>query len=43
LDGIEKSKRAKVYIGLEMASNWLHRDFILGYFGDKVSVAQLAI
>jgi hypothetical protein len=20
--------------------NWLHRDFILGYLGDKVSVAQ---
>jgi putative transposase len=26
---------------VERAPNWLHRDFILGYFGDKVSVAQL--
>ena len=26
---------------MERAPNWLHRDFILGYFGDKVSVAQL--
>lgn len=29
------------YIGVERVPNWLHRDFILGYFGDKVSVAQL--
>ena len=28
------------YIGVKSAPNWLHRDFILGYFGDKVSVAQ---
>ena len=28
------------YIGEEKAPNWLHRDFILSYFGDKVSVAQ---
>ena len=26
---------------MERAPNWLHRDFILGYFGDKVSGAQL--
>jgi len=29
------------YTGVERVPNWLHRDFILGYFGDKVSVAQL--
>lgn len=29
------------YIGVKKTPNWLHRDFILGYFGDKVSVAQL--
>ena len=29
------------YIGVKKAPGWLHRDFILGYFGDKVSNAQL--
>jgi REP element-mobilizing transposase RayT len=29
------------YIGEKKAPGWLHRDFILGYFGNKVSVAQL--
>ena len=28
------------YIGVKKAPGWLHRDFILGYFGDKVSNAQ---
>ena len=26
-------------IGVERAPNWLHRDFIPCYFGDKVSIA----
>ena len=29
------------YIGEKKAPGWLHREFILGYFGNKVSVAQL--
>jgi hypothetical protein len=29
------------YIGLKRVPSWLHRDFILGDFGDKVSSAQL--
>jgi hypothetical protein len=29
------------YIGVERAADRLYRDFILGYFRDKVSVAQL--
>ena len=29
------------YISEERAPYWLRRDFILGYFGDKVSAAQL--
>jgi putative transposase len=28
------------YIGAKKPPEWLHRDFILGYFGDKVSIAQ---
>ena len=28
------------YIGVQKPPEWLHRDFILGYFGDKVSIAQ---
>jgi putative transposase len=28
------------YIGEKKPPQWLHRDFILGYFGNKVSIAQ---
>jgi REP-associated tyrosine transposase len=28
------------YIGAQKPPEWLYRDFILGYFGDKVSIAQ---
>ena len=28
------------YIGAKKPPKWLHRDFILGYFGNKVSIAQ---
>ena len=28
------------YIGVKKAPSWLHRDFILGYFGGMVSAAQ---
>ena len=28
------------YIGRKKTPEWLHRDFILGYFGTKVSIAQ---
>ena len=28
------------YIGQKKPPEWLHRDFILGYFGNKVSIAQ---
>jgi len=28
------------YIGEKKPPEWLHRDFILGYFGNKVSIAQ---
>jgi hypothetical protein len=28
------------YIGREKAPQWLHRDFILGYFGNKTTLAQ---
>jgi REP element-mobilizing transposase RayT/predicted XRE-type DNA-binding protein len=30
----------KHYIGIQKPANWLWRDFILGYFGQKVSAAQ---
>ena len=30
----------KYYIGKQKSVKWLYRDFILGYFGDKVSIAQ---
>ena len=30
----------KFYIGQQKAAKWLYRDFILGYFGKKVSSAQ---
>jgi REP element-mobilizing transposase RayT len=30
----------KFYIGKQIAAKWLYRDFILGYFGKKVSNAQ---
>ncbi len=30
----------KFYIGRQKAANWLYRDFILGYFGKKLSSAQ---
>ena len=29
------------YIGLKKAPKWLYRDFILGYFGNKMSEAQI--
>jgi REP element-mobilizing transposase RayT len=32
----------KFYIGKQKAAQWLYRDFILGYFGKSVSVAQRA-
>ncbi|MGD2271949.1 MAG: transposase [Desulfobacterales bacterium] len=32
----------KFYIGQQKAPEWLHRDFILGYFGKKISSAQKA-
>ena len=28
------------YIGNQKPAEWLHRDFILGYFGKKISIAQ---
>jgi REP-associated tyrosine transposase len=28
------------YIGEKKPPEWLHRDFVLGYFGNKVSIAQ---
>ncbi|MEA3416292.1 MAG: hypothetical protein U9R02_09085 [Thermodesulfobacteriota bacterium] len=30
----------KLYIGKKKPPEWLYRDFILGYFGKKVSIAQ---
>jgi len=30
----------KIYIGKQRSAKWLYRDFILGYFGKKVSTAQ---
>ena len=30
----------KYYIGKQKPAEWLYRDFILGYFGKKVSIAQ---
>jgi len=30
----------RFYIGETKPPKWLYRDFILGYFGNKVSVAQ---
>ena len=32
----------KFYIGKQKAAEWLYRDFILGYFGKRVSTAQKA-
>jgi REP element-mobilizing transposase RayT len=32
----------KFYIGNQRAARWLYRDFILGYFGNRVSTAQKA-